>query len=172
MLKIPYRLVQRLILAGRTLPSQKDWLIAIAILILFALIYLPIGFSLGFLQVQPKFTWHIVLSVIMATFFMPGLVEEGIFRVLLIPHPTESVSAKNLWISVGISWILFMGYHIHPFTPAFFKESAFLIGAGLLGVGCTIAYLQSGSLWTPVVIHWLSVVAWLILLGGLEKFEI
>jgi len=50
-----------------------------------------------------------------------------------------------------------------------FFNSAFLLLATLLGITCSIAYLQSGSLWTPVVIHWLAVVVWLLFLGGYRK---
>ena len=38
--------------------------------------------------------------------------------------------------------------------------------ATLLGATCTAAYLISRSIWPPVVLHWLTVLAWIWLLGG------
>ncbi len=170
-MKILHRLVQRIILASCTIPRAKDWHNAIALLILFALIYLPFGFKLGFLRFQPELAWYTLLGVGVGSFFMPGLLEELIFRVLLIPHSTEAISEHTKWLSVSISWVLFMTYHLHPFTPPFFRDSAFLIAAGMIGIICTVAYLRSGSLWSAVFIHWLIAVVWLTLLGGLEKFR-
>ncbi len=102
---------------------------------------------------------------------MPALLEELGFRVLILSHPSESVSFKHRWIQVILSWLLFVAYHVHPFVPAFFKTPAFLIATGLIGIACTISYLKSGSLWTPLVTHWLIVMTWLLALGGLEQFQ-
>jgi predicted Abi (CAAX) family protease len=41
--------------------------------------------------------------------------------------------------------------------------------AALLGVVCEIAYLKTGSLWSPAAIHWLVVAVWLTVLGGYRK---
>ncbi|UBF25483.1 CPBP family intramembrane metalloprotease [Kovacikia minuta CCNUW1] len=164
-------MIDRIRTACLTVPRRKDWLWAGGLLLLYALIYLPIGFHLGFLQVSPQSGWQTIIGVTAQAFLMPGLLEELGFRVLPIPHPKETVAASVRWFWVVLSWLLFLVYHLNPFAPLFFSEPAFLIGAGLLGGVCTISYLQSGSLWTPVAIHWLSVVTWLLFLGGLEKFQ-
>ncbi|NJL41446.1 MAG: CPBP family intramembrane metalloprotease [Leptolyngbyaceae cyanobacterium SM1_4_3] len=52
-----------------------------------------------------------------------------------------------------------------------FQNACLLIGAALIGTVCTVSYLRSGSIWLPVVLHWLIVVAWLLVFGGLEKFQ-
>jgi len=145
------------------IPVKKDWVEAIALLILYAVIYLPIGFSLNFLTFQPEQSWQTILSVTVRAFFMPGLLEELVFRGLLIP-----LAAKPR--TIAFSWLLFVLYHLHPFVPAFFRTPAFLIGAGLLGIVCTISYLRSRSLWGAIVIHWSIVVVWLLVFGGLVKF--
>ena len=102
---------------------------------------------------------------------MPALLEETVFRVLLLPHPMEPVLNIKRWLLSLISWFGFMAYHLHPFTPLFFREPAFLVGAGSIGIICTISYLKSGSAWVPITLHWLIVVVWLLLFGGLEKFQ-
>lgn len=163
-------LVQRLIAALLTIPSAKDWGVAIALLLIFTLIYLPIGLKLGFLKFGLPPSWQTVIGVSAASFFMPGVLEELMFRGLLIPRTTEALTSRQNWFWVVLSWLLFIAYHLHPFTPAFFKGIAFLSGAGLLGIACTLSYLQSQSIWTAVFIHWLIVVVWLLLFGGLAKF--
>jgi uncharacterized protein len=165
------KIFSRISSAFRTIPKRQDWVDVIALLTLFALIYLPIGFSLGFLQVEFQSSWQILLGVSVSAFFMPGLNEEFLFRALLIPHPTEAISLKKRWLFIGFSWVLFLLYHVHPWTPLFFRTPAFLIGAGLLGIVCTVSYLRSGSIWLPIFMHWLIVVIWLLGFGGLAKFQ-
>jgi predicted Abi (CAAX) family protease len=173
MQKVFRLLIHRTTRAILTIPNWKNWGWAIAMLCLYGLLYLPIGFATGFLSWQVQSSGWAVLEVLAGAFLMPGLTEELLFRVLLIPHPTESVRPEMRWFWSGFSWVAFLLYH--PFNiqfgaPAFFSTPVFLLGAGLLGILCTSAYLQSGSLWVPVVIHWLIVVVWLLLFGGLQRF--
>lgn len=154
-----------------TIPCASDWLQAVSLLLLFALVYLPLGLGLGFLHLDVQLSWQTVASVSLGAFFMPALLEELGFRVRLLPHPTESNSPSRRWHLSGLSWLFFVAYHLHPFVPSFFRTLAFLIGAGLLGLICTLSYLKSGSLWMPVVLHWSIVVVWLLVLGGLKRFH-
>jgi predicted Abi (CAAX) family protease len=167
-------ILQRLTRAILTLPTWKDWIWAIAMLCLYGLVYLPIGVATGFLDWQVQSSGWMILSVTAGALWMPGLTEELLFRVLLIPHPTEPVQPAVRWFWSCFGWVAFLLYH--PFNiqfgaPVFFSAPVFLLGTGLLGILCTIAYLRSGSLWLPVVLHWLIVVVWLLLLGGLERFQ-
>ena len=50
-----------------------------------------------------------------------------------------------------------------------FFNPIFLSLATALGIACTVTYWQTGSLWIPVLIHWLAVVVWLVYFGGLKK---
>jgi predicted Abi (CAAX) family protease len=80
-----------------------------------------------------------------------------------------------LWFWGCLSLFLFVVYHPLNALSFFsrgietFFNRIFLTLAALLGMLCSLTYLQSGSLWTPVVIHWLVVVVWLLLLGGYRK---
>jgi predicted Abi (CAAX) family protease len=154
-----------------TIPHTNDWLQAIGLLLIFAFVYLPIGFGLGFLELDVRSSWQTVVSVSLGALFMPSLLEELGFRVLLLPHPAESTSPSTRWLFSGFSWLLFVAYHLHPLVPSFFRTLAFLLGAGLLGIICTLSYLKSGSVWIPIFIHWAIVVAWLLLFGGLKRFH-
>jgi predicted Abi (CAAX) family protease len=78
---------------------------------------------------------------------------------------------RKRWFYIGLSWVLFLLYHLHPFVPPFFKTPGFLIGAALIGIICTLSYIRSGSIWLPVILHWLTVAVWLLAFGGLKKFS-
>jgi len=164
-------LFRHLAAAFLTISCAEDWVQAVGLLLLFALAYLSIGLVLGFLKLDVQSSWQTITSVVLGAFFMPSLLEELGFRVLLLPHPTESILPSKRWVLSILSWLLFVAYHLHPFVPSFFRTTAFLLGAGLLGIIYTVSYLKSGSVWISVIMHWLIVVAWLLLFGGLERFQ-
>jgi predicted Abi (CAAX) family protease len=166
----------RIYAAISTIPETEAWLQTLGLLMLFTLIALPLGFHSGFLQVDVlKMSWKTALGIIATSLITPAVTEELFFRVLFLPQTTEHVSISKLWLWGIISLVMFVVYH--PLNAlSFFSQgletffnSAFLLLATLLGITCSLAYLQSGSLWTPVVIHWLAVVVWLLFLGGYRK---
>ncbi|NJP12661.1 MAG: CPBP family intramembrane metalloprotease [Leptolyngbyaceae cyanobacterium RU_5_1] len=170
-------LITRL-LSALTLPNLWEWGVTCWILLGYGAIALPIGFSQGFLQFNPwrASRWHYGLLTVQL-FFMPALVEELIFRVLLLPHPKAGVTWQ-LWTTWAIvSLILFIVYHpleaktyYKQGSPTFFNP-VFLTLAGLLGVACTLTYQLTGSLLTLTVIHWIVTTAWLTLFGGMEQLH-
>jgi predicted Abi (CAAX) family protease len=170
---IAYLLVlrHRLTAAICTWPRSSDWLYAAILLTLYSAIYLPIGFSTGFLTWQPQTHWANLWGVGVGALVSPSLTEELVFRVLLIPHRTELLRPGGRWLWLVLSLIGFIIYHpLNPGGPAFFNSPIFLWGAGLLGLICSLSYFNSGSLWTAVGLHWAIVVVWLLFLGGLAKF--
>jgi uncharacterized protein len=166
-----HRLKYRLYAGFVTRPQRKDLVFAIVCLVLYGVLYLPIGLSVGFLQWHPNPNPWQWLNVMLAALIMPGLNEELVYRVILIPHPTEPIGPISRQRLIGLSWILFLLAHLSPWSPAFFHQPPFLIGAGLLGILCTLSYLQSRSIWMPILIHWTIVVNWLLVWGGLDKFQ-
>jgi predicted Abi (CAAX) family protease len=169
----------RLRLATSTIPNLEAWLYAAALLLVFTVIALPIGFWWGFLQLEVLTeSWKTIIGIIATSFLMPAVTEELVFRVFLLPHPIEKASVSVLWLWGCISLVLFVVYH--PLNAlSFFSKGrktffnwVFLLLAALLGVVCSLTYLQSGSLWIPVAIHWLVVVVWLLVLGGYRKLYV
>lgn len=161
-----------------TLPNLAGWLLVIGLLAGYGVIALAIGFKSKFLtfslvrdRLQTK------IGSLIHLFFMPALVEEFIFRLLLIPHPIETATTDDIYLRSSISLVLFIIYHpLNALT--FFKEGnptfmdwRFLTLAGLLGIICTIAYLSTGSIWLSVIIHWIVVAAWLKLFGGQQRLS-
>ena len=163
-----------------TLPSLAGWLLWLGLLIGYAVVALAIGFRSGFLTLHHLSStlrpglWQQIRSWF-ALLLMPALVEEFIFRLLLIPHPIETASLLHVCGASLISLVLFIAYHpvnartFYRLGNPTFMDWRFLTLAGLLGGVCTIAYLATGSIWGAVMIHWLVVGVWLKLLGGAQR---
>jgi predicted Abi (CAAX) family protease len=132
-----------------------------------------------FLKWQPAYQhssdyWRLALQTLVA----PGLIEEILFRVLLIPHPSEAVTLGT-WLGwAALSLGLFIVYHplnalsFYPAGRPTFLQSPFLILATGLGLTCSIVYGLTGSLWPITLIHGLAVFVWLGWLGGLERLHL
>jgi predicted Abi (CAAX) family protease len=168
----------RLVNSFSTLPSSDDWAWTAILLLMFSLIFVPLGFKLNFLKAEiPDISWKIMFRLTLITLFLPATAEELFFRILILPHKTEQASLSYQWISGSISLILFVIYH--PLNATFFMRSArttfssfaFLTSAVFLAVVCTLAYLKSGSIYPPVILHWIFVVSWLLLFGGYQKLH-
>lgn len=172
----PLSILLNRFLASLVIPSFQDWLVVILLLIIYSAIAIPIGFKFKFLQIQVwPASWIDKNLLILRCLFMPAIVEELVFRVFMLPHPTEIINWFK-WVLWGIvSLLLFVVYH--PLNAkTFFKKGlstffnlVFLSLAGLLGIICTVAYALTGSLWVIVFIHWVVVVVWLIVFGGIGK---
>ncbi len=172
-------MAHRLSAAVSTIPDTEAWLNVAVLLLLFTIVALPIGFQWGFLQIEVlRVSWSKIIGIIATSLFMPAVTEELFFRVLLLPRTTENVSASMLWLWGCISLVMFVVYHplnalsFFPRGLDTFFDLGFLILAVLLGIVCSIAYIQSGSLWASVAVHWLAVVVWLLLLGGYRKLYV
>jgi predicted Abi (CAAX) family protease len=163
------------LLGAINIPHWIDWLIAIASLATYAAIAVPWGFRQGFLQWQRwpmrrSQDWKMGAKL----FFMPALVEELLFRVLLLPAPFAATWLGGLvWSAVGL--VLFVLYHpLNALTfyragnPTFF-DRRFLTLAAFLGVTCTITYWLTCSVLLIALIHWLAVWIWLRNMGGWQR---
>lgn len=110
-------------------------------------------------------------------FLLPALLEEWLFRVLLLPNRLEGFQQPQLLGWAALSLGLFVAYHPlaalnwYPQGRPLFLKRPFLLQCTWLGVICTLLYLQSGSLWPPVLLHWLAVVCWLEQLDGRHRLS-
>lgn len=171
-------LIHRLSAALANLPGIHSGWIVLGTLLVYGAIALPLGFFTGFLQVSLSLNklGNQLASIVMAL-FSPALTEELVFRVGLLPHPTERISLTVWCLWALASLLLFIVYHplnaISCYRVGYptFLQPVFLILTGLLGLGCTIAYALTGSLWVVVIIHWVVVIVWLFGLGGRQKLH-
>ncbi len=107
----------------------------------------------------------------------PALVEELLFRALLLPHPLEGepLPALLAWSAGSVG--AFVLYHPlaarlwYPPGRRLFRDRRFLLQCTLLGLACVVAYQATGSLWAAVLVHWLAVLIWLEPLGGRRWLE-
>jgi len=135
---------------------------------------LVIGFGAGLFSVQVIETP--LLPVLPFTLFIfPSLLEEAFFRGILIPNAAAGRSKGRIAGYILLSTTAFVLWHpvnaltINPAAASLFLNPAFLLIVALLGLTCGISYVISRSLWTPIIIHWLTVVVWVLFLGGRNK---
>jgi predicted Abi (CAAX) family protease len=145
-----------------TFPHRRGWLETLLLFIAFAVIAIPVASSSHFLNPAiPILTW---LPMLFTTFFIPALLEEFIWRVLLVPRP----GTKYFWYYGLVVMVLYVLSHplgawlFRPTARDIFYSPVFLFLATLLGLVCLTAYARTKSLWPSVVIHWFVVAIWLL----------
>lgn len=144
---------------------------AFFILVLYGIIACTIG-HYGRIFEYKVLTGKIVYILPFTLFIFPAFLEELFFRGVLIPRSSFEKSHKHKLLVVIISTILFVIWH--PFnaylfnqgSQALFFNSYFLAIVFILGLSCSYSYIITRSLWTPIIIHWLTVLVWVLLLGG------
>lgn len=135
---------------------------------------LAIGFHAGLFSVGIiDYPMSVVLPF--SLFVFPSLLEEAFFRGVLIPNNVGTQSKSRIVVYIAVSTTTFVLWHpanaltINTTAAALFLNPAFLLIVTLLGITCSVSYVLSRSLWTPIIIHWLTVVVWVIFLGGRNK---
>ncbi|WP_445626725.1 CPBP family glutamic-type intramembrane protease [Nostoc sp. DSM 114167] len=183
-IKIPFTNISPLsillnrVLASLVIPRLKDWLVIVVLLVIYSIFALPYGWKFGFLQIELwSANWIDKYLLMLRCLFLPAIVEELVFRVFLLPHPSEITNWLQWSLWAIVSLLLFVLYHpLNAKTfykagiPTFF-ERVFLVLAAFLGIICTVAYILTGSLFAIVLIHWVVVVVWLIVFGGIRKLD-
>ncbi len=176
-------LLNRFFAAFAHAPTGADWCVAGFSLFLVAAFALPIGFRGGFLCIeQAAISRREAVGVALLTFFAPALGEEVLFRVLLLPRfATETPPmAQAFWVVVSVG--AFAVYHplkawlskarqTQHRGDAVYTSPVFLRMTAIIGLACAVSYIRSGSVWPPVVIHWVCVAVWLLTLGGLRRMN-
>lgn len=131
---------------------------------------LAVGLGAGLLRPEaPSLFELLVLPFVLVLY--PSLLEESVFRGLLLPRSLLGASAARRFLAVSASTALFV--LMHPLNAWFidlsdtsqFLEQSFLLIVTALGYACGYLYLRSGSLWAPMALHWATVVAWNLFLG-------
>lgn len=174
----PLSVILNRVLASLAIPTRQDWLVLVLLLIVYSIIAIPYGWKFGFLQINIwSANWIEKCLLILRCLFTPAIIEELFFRVILLPHPSEITNWLKWGLWAVVSLVLFILYHplnaklfFKAASPTFFNH-VFLTLTSLLGIICTVAYTLTGSLWVIVLIHWVVVVVWLIVFGGISKLD-
>lgn len=171
-------LIRRITQAYSIRPPVKTWIFSLWLIAFFAILILPLGFTSRFLTFEPvHLSGLMVVRVIGIALITPAIVEEVFYRAILLPHKSEQATlrTKCIWGSISLMVYIF-GHPLNALTffpsgyPTF-MHPVFLLAAALLGLICMIVYWRAGSLWPPIIIHWLVIVVWLLLLGGYGKLH-
>lgn len=154
-------------------PTVDEWLISLLTLILYGLIAGWCGLHSG-LAKREKFalsSWQYIFLGI-RVLIHPALLEESIYRGLLLPSPMISP-----WSSSVLAWhlcSLLLFVLAHPVNGLLMRRRAqqvfthpqFLLLAALLGVCVSGLYVYSQSLWPSILFHGIVVYIWFVVYGG------
>jgi predicted Abi (CAAX) family protease len=135
---------------------------------------LAIGFYTGLFSV--KVVDHPMSFVLpFSLFIFASLLEEVFFRRVLIPNNAVNHGRKRIAMYIVVSTSAFVLWHplsaltVNRTAATMFLNPSFLLIAAAQGITCSISYVVSRSLWTPIIIHWLTVVVWVVFLGGRNR---
>jgi predicted Abi (CAAX) family protease len=132
---------------------------------------LPIGFGSGLLAAKLA-AGKLFLFLPFTLLVFPSLLEEVFFRGLLIPRNTRDRGGRQVLFYSLLSTVLFVAWHplnaltINPGAREIFLNPWFLVITFFLGLSCSLGYIYSRSLWVPVLMHWWTVLVWVLVLGG------
>ena len=134
--------------------TPASLLASLGIGLAYAALALTLGWRSGLLAGRWRWhPWRQLLPRALGLLVVPAIGEEVLFRVLLLPSPMEGLPPMAMAPWVALSVGLFVAWH------GLRARRRALLQVSLLGLACALAYLVSGSLWPPVLIHWLAVVS-------------
>mmetsp|Transcript_18770 Transcript_18770/g.46597 ORF Transcript_18770/g.46597 Transcript_18770/m.46597 type:complete len:215 (-) Transcript_18770:73-717(-) len=112
----------------------------------------------------------------MAAFLFPSLVEEVLWRgILIAPHPSLASNAFSAQLLRRSAIVLMAHVSLHPVAGytcwprgrKVFTDWRFLVSATIVLGGATLSYLISGgSVWAAALTHGLAVALWRDFFGG------
>lgn len=156
----------------RILPSARGWLFCLAVSAVTLATMAAIGFATGLYTLHPAEPGLPLRMLVV--FFAPALGEEIPFRGLLTPGPGES---RRPMLEIAVSTTLYTLWHVVealtflPRAAPVFLRPDFLACCAVLGLGCAVIRLKTGSLWPAVILHWALVVVWQTWLGGVSALS-
>ena len=163
----------RVVAALKTIPDRRAWSRCAIVYFVFLICAAPIGVLTGLIHpAAPALAPTVLVGASLLVLLHPAFVEEFVFRVLLLPRAPAAMPRGRLIAVTAFSLALYVVSHplnamlFRPQAAAVFESPGYLVLVTLLGAACTAAYWISKSIWPSVLIHWLTVVVWLWLLGG------
>ena len=154
-----------------TLPDARGWAEAGALSGVLVLVAAPLAWASGLVSMEAA--WPASLRTVVVPYLAPGLLEEALFRGLLLPSPSRTDLARRrrlIWCAASL--LLYVAAHpivaalARPSARGVFDAPAFLTEAALLGLATTVLYQRTGSLWPGVLVHGTLVALWLNLGGA------
>ena len=149
-------------------PSAADWRRLLLELLWLVPVLAALGWSGGLVGPATAVVPFALARFALIALFVPALAEEIVFRASLLPPP----HSKPTFLRCAVAVAAFVAWH--PLQVLWFGEAWggvvlnpwFLAAVAALGVATTRLYLRTGSLWPPVALHWIVIVAWKALGGA------
>lgn len=159
------------LIAGFKTPPVQELALSLSLFLLFGLSAFFVG-SRGDLFEIKMLNSRLIYIVPLSLFIFPSLLEEAFFRGILIPNNTKDKGLKAQFIATFTSAISFTLWHplnavtVNVNARALFLNPYFLMIVFSLGILCSVTYIYSKSLWVPIMLHWGTVLMWVLFLGG------
>jgi uncharacterized protein len=160
--------IRRVLSGLKAIPTGKDWALTGGIFIVYGALAWGFGFLSGLYVWDPKVNNDLIRIALIAI-VVPAIGEEAFFRGALVPLRVESrdrVVASVLAMAAFLVWHPINAALFFPEVLGLFSDPRFLLVTGMLGIACTLAWIETRSLWPPILIHWLAVVIWKGFLGA------
>ncbi|HEY9090938.1 type II CAAX prenyl endopeptidase Rce1 family protein [Parasphingorhabdus sp.] len=160
--------LQQTLAALKNLPERKQWIAAVRLAIPVLVVIAGLGFLSGWLVWAPVDINAKLLVAAAMLFFVPALIEEVIFRGVLLSWLTQLTPRWGAWLStlLFVAWQPLQALTIGPPWANMFLHPAFWVAILILGIILAHIRIVSRSLWPVVVIHWFAVLIWKSLLGA------
>jgi uncharacterized protein (DUF2235 family)/membrane protease YdiL (CAAX protease family) len=159
----------------RTRPDAAGWarLGKAALWLLPALVLF--GWLGGFLGWDPRLSPQLALFALIA-FFVPVLVEESLFRGILLKPPSDGASGLGpavlsavLFALLNPMLALLCRWTLDRRCPSWVELGLnpwFLAAVFALGLACARLALATRSIWPGAALHWAVLAGWVALFGG------
>ncbi len=127
-----------------------------------------LGFLAEWLVWNPVTNIMSLLVTAAFLFFVPALLEELVFRGVLLSWLTQLTPRWGAWLStlLFVAWHPLQALTIGPPWADMFLHPTFWIATLILGIILAHIRIVSRSLWPVILIHWFAVLIWKSLLGG------
>jgi len=140
----------------RSWPSGQQWLacfITTAALLAVAWLILP-----DFTDLSNRPSTLQMIKIGAVAFFFPALIEELVFRGLL--NPTQSPLSIVVSTALFVIWHPIAGALLVPEAFPFVSDPRFLCFTALFGFSFCLMRRITGSMWAPILCHWVVTLTW------------
>ncbi len=155
-------------MALKSWPDATQWIAALRLAVPALAIVAALGFLAEWFVWSPVTDMTALLFTAGILFFVPALLEELVFRGVLLSWLTQLTPRWGAWLStlLFVAWHPLQALTVGPPWADMFLRPSFWIATLILGIILSHIRIRSQSLWPVILIHWFAVLIWKSLLGG------
>lgn len=146
----------------RTWPGAKQWLYCLLTTV--ALLGLAWLFLPHFADLDNRPSLLQMVKVAAVAFLFPAFFEETVFRGLL--NRTQTRLSITLSTALFVIWHPIAGHVFIPSALPYVTDLRFLAFTVVFGVAFCLMRRLTGSMWPPILCHWIVTVTWKALGGA------